>query len=495
MAKATWMDTPEKYIYRTSTGTLITPYKSYYSNALESRYSIKRRGTAYPVPFSGFYLSKEHVFVCPPDLSEEMLKTLLPEYQFVQLPVNPAKDCYPFVMKDIELRPQQEEFLLETKECIYRGHRRIFCNMQTGYGKTIAVIHMIQFHQKKTVLITYMDRLMNQWDEVFNKMTDLPSDRILSAKGSKTLENMRENPFEYNSYDIFMISHELLSSYGKNYGYHKISELFQNLGIGVKVYDEAHHSIRSMIAIDAFTNVQYTYYLTADYNQSNDSKMLRYRNIFKGVPILPRVMKGEKYITCISMNYDSHPELMDKLSVMSSDGFRNLNYMKYEFDRPYVYRCVKEMLDKLFGSDRFDIGGRIIIFTSFIENLLKLYTFLVETYGDRYGRIGKYYGEMEDEEKEYEKQHSRILVATYGSFGVGIDAENIQCVISCDMISRIQANQAAGRVRPSSDPNKYALFVSLYDDGFDYCKSARSRINKYLAEGKGRHFINYWIQD
>ena len=107
----------------------------------------------------------------------------------------------------------------------------------------------------------------------------------------------------------------------------------------------------------------------------------------------------------------------------------------------------------------------------------------------------EYYGDMEEETKEDTKQHGRIIVATYGTFSVGLDVPNIQCVISCDQISRIQANQAAGRVRPSNDPNHYALFVMLYDFGFDYCVSSRKRVIDYLRNGKALNFINYMMKE
>lgn len=497
MNKASWMDTPDKFVYRTTTGTLITPYKTNFSPELEKRYSIRKRGRNYLTPFTGFYLAKQHSFVCPPDIPvNKLVETYLPGYKAVTLYPNPSKSCYPFKIYLDSLREQQDEFIQEAKLCIEQGHKRIFCNMQTGYGKTISMICMMAYHHKKTVIITYVDNLIQQWYETIRGMTDFPEDRILKVKGSSTLEKMREDPFTYEDYDFFLISHELLSSYGKRYGYEYISEIFANLGIGVKVYDEAHHSIRSMITIDSYTNVEYTYYLTADYSQSNDSKMWKYRSIFKGVPILPSKNKGTRYVTCLSMIFNSHPPFQDyhKIQFGMENGFSIMEYTKYQIQHPHIYQCIDAILDKLFSSKKFDLDGRILIFTTLIEGVEKIYRHIRDTYGEIPGGIAMHYSDMNPEDKAYAKNEARVIVATYGSFGVGVDAPNIQCVISCDMISRIQANQAAGRVRPSSDPSRYALFVMLYDDAFDYCQHTRKKIVNYLKEGKGKSFINYYME-
>lgn len=497
MPKASWMETNEKYVYRTSTGTLITPYKTNFSPELEHRYSIRKKGQKYSVPFTGFYLSSQHSFVCPPDIPvNTLVQTYLPGYQGVFLQPNQGRSSYPFTVHLDHLRPQQEQFLEEAKFYTSKGCRRIFCNMQTGYGKTISMICMMSYHHMKTVIITYVDNLMKQWIDSIKSVTDFPEERILQVKGSATLEKIRDDPFDYEGYDIFLISHELLSSYGKRYGYEKISQIFSDLGIGVKIYDEAHHSIRSMIAIDSYTNVEYTYYLTADYNQSNDSKMRKYRTIFKGVPILPSSNKGSRYVTCLSMIFDSHPPFSDyqKIQFGLESGFSILDYSKYQIRNPYIYRCIDQILDKLFRSDKFSEDGRILIFTTLIDGVKLIYDHILNKYGEISGGIAMHYSEMEPEDKEYAKNQARVIVATYGSFGVGVDSPNIQCVISCDMISRIQANQAAGRVRPSDDPSHYALFVMLYDDAFDYCRNTRKKIVNYLREGKGKEFINYFME-
>lgn len=496
MPKASWMDIHERYVYRTTTGTMISPYKSNLSPDFEKRYSIRRKNAKFAVPYSGFYLTKEHVFVCPSDLSMDFLVgQYFPGYLPVMVPPTVAEACYPFQVNIDELRPQQVQFIEEAQMAIRNGHRRIFCNMQTGFGKTLAMIYMLQFHQKKTVMITYMDRLINQWSEVFEERTDLPKERILTVKGSEMLEKMRKNPFKYHSYDIFLISHETLTSYAKKYGYPGISDLFASLGIGVKIYDEAHHSIRSMVAIDAYTSVEYTYYLTADYNQSSNSKAYKYRNIFKNVPILPTSNKGVRYVTCMSIIYNSHPPLRAIKSTEKKIGFSILDYMRYEYTQEIFYQSIEVILDKLRDSEKFQKDARILILTSYVDGLHQIYHRVKEKYEDSLGPVMEYYGDMEEEAKEDTKQHGRIIVATYGTFSVGLDVPNIQCVISCDQISRIQANQAAGRVRPSNDPNHYALFVMLYDFGFDYCVSSRKRVIDYLRNGKALNFINYMMKE
>lgn len=493
MPKANWMNTSQKFIYRTVTGTVITPYKSGYCPSLERRYAIRKYDKPYPVPYCGFYLSKDHCFVCPPDLSPEVLQSqYLPDYKIVNIKPTVAMNMQPFHAGVDHLKLPQEVYLREAKEAVSIGYHRIFCNMQTGFGKTIAAILMMHHHSLKTCVITYMDRLFRQWGDTISSITDISPGQVYQIRGSKSIEKILADPFRFSQYDVFMVSHETLTSYGAKYGYSSISELFAVLGIGVKIYDEAHHSIKSMISIDSFTSVAYTYYLTADYNQSNDEKAKKYRMIFRNVPILPTSGKGARYVTCLSMIYDSVPGMHDLAAVHTSNGFNLLNYMKYQFRKNYIYDCIDEVLDKLEDSRKFNSDGRILILTSYIEHVEALYKHICIRYADSLGKIGMYHGSMDPEDKEITKETCRVIIATYSSFGVGVDAPNIQCVISCDPTSRITANQAAGRVRPSDDPQKYALFVMIYDDGFGYCQATRKKIIDYIKQGKGLKFINVW---
>lgn len=494
MPKASWMDSEEKFVYRTSTGTVITPYKTNFCPSLERRYSIKKYDRAFPLPYCGFYLAKDHVFVCPPDLpAQQIVSEYLPDYKAIDLIPNVGKATVPFHAGVDHLRLAQEIYIKEAKQAVANGHTRIFCNMQTGYGKTVAAVLMMHHHQLKTCIITYINRLFKQWVDTILGMTDISPDQIFQIKGSKSINKILEDPFRYNQYDVFLISHETLTSYGTTYGYSRISELFEALGIGVKIYDEAHHSIRSMICIDSFTNVPHTYYLSADFNQANDEKSRKFKMIFKGVPVLPSVGKGERYVTCLSMIYDSVPQMHEILAINQQSGFNLRAFMRYQFKKNYVLDCVDSILDRLMDSNKFVSTSRILILTTFVEDVYRIYEHVKVRYGFNLGEVGLYHGTLPAEDKERTTQNARVIVATYSSFGVGLDIPNIQCVISCDPISRITANQAAGRVRPSEDPHKYALFVMLSDYGFSYCKHNHQKNIDYLKAGKGLHFINYWI--
>ena len=83
------------------------------------------------------------------------------------------------------------------------------------------------------------------------------------------------------------------------------------------------------------------------------------------------------------------------------------------------------------------------------------------------------------------KNNASIIVATYSSFGTGLDTENIKYVLSPNQCNKVMDNQAAGRARPLADGTN-ALYFIFIDNGFSYCKrKLRIRLN-YLNETKSK---------
>ena len=83
---------------------------------------------------------------------------------------------------------------------------------------------------------------------------------------------------------IFLITHGTLRSFAETYGWDKINLLFEELGIGLKFFDEAHTNFANMLMIDFFTNVYKTFYVTTTPDRSNWRENNIYQISLKNVP-------------------------------------------------------------------------------------------------------------------------------------------------------------------------------------------------------------------
>ena len=97
-----------------------------------------------------------------------------------------------------------------------------------------------------------------------------------------------------------------------------------------------------------------------------------------------------------------------------------------------------------------------------------------------------YYRELSPENKKDTKEKAQIIIATYSSFSVGMDAKNIQYVLSMDQIDLITDNQSACRARPI--PVRFAFFFicTVYEFGKSV-KQKQKRID-YLKSTKAAGF-------
>ncbi len=493
--KAKWMDAPKK-IFVTTTGIMITPYKSNLNPRFEALHSVPNYGRRWRTPFTGYYHKEEHFYSCAMMNPRKVQVDYFPDYEIEY--ANPVRGLgtYPFEFKSDEysLRDQQQAFVEEATSYELRGCRRIFNNLQTGLGKTAATIYMIAQHQKKAAIISHMKNILSQWETAFEKFTTIPPDRILICDKSEILIKAIVDPYPIRNYDIFIMSHALIESLARRIGWVGVSQVFGALGVGIKVYDEAHRNLESMITLDSVTSVEYTYYLTADFNQSTKAKGSKYQRVFDGVPILPeeQEMRTLKYVNVLTMTYNSHPTMLEQQSVMTRQGFSRFHYMRYQYRKPYVLHCIEAVIHHFYTDPQYaDNQSRVLVLTSLIEHVDYLFAEIQSRFPDKV--VGIYHGDVDKATKDESKKNADIIVASYSSFSYGIDAPNIACVISCDPVDRLADNQAAGRARPQ--PGKQALYVMLYDMGFDRSVRSKATRTQYLQNSKASKFYTINVSE
>ena len=195
----------------------------------------------------------------------------------------------------------------EYEDNLYRPQLSV--NLNPGKGKTFCSIATMCFFKIKSMVITSSNSLLSQWEDNIVEYTNIKRNEILRINGSDFC-NMILNGSSQKAKNakIYLCSHGTLRSFGDRYGWDKVSQLFESLGIGLKFYDEAHTSFDNMLMIDFFTNVYKTYYVTATPGRSNYRENHIFQISLKNVPMIELFDENnDPHTSYIAIKWNSKP--------------------------------------------------------------------------------------------------------------------------------------------------------------------------------------------
>lgn len=473
----------------TNNGTIITPYEKGNAVILEKVTSTYDEVYHKRVEQTGFIMKyNNNTAFITHNNNERWLRNFFPEYEYFHMPKNrPSKMKYGFHLND-NIEPTDIQFniiseILKDKDKDKKIQKEWFVNLQTGYGKTLLSVYLSSILQYKTLIMCSFRDVLKQWMDTIKNKTNFDMSRVLLIDSSKILLSMFEGNFDADNYDVFICTPSLITKFSKKYGNEKLWKVFEVMGIGLKIFDEAHLNKANIVKINALTNVKYTLYLSADFAQGNLELQKMYYRIFnKTLIIKPSEddMIDMRYTRAIVVEYNSRPSETETMSIYNKYGFSPQFYIDYQFDKGYVFEVLTYIINNIIKSNQKNY--KILILLVNIDHIDILKSILEEKYGDRY-IIGRYHSNVNNEEKEYVKSNANIIISTYASFGTGVDVSNIKYVISINQCNKIMDNQAAGRARPMIDGSDVFYFM-LIDRGFNYCiKKLKTRL-QYLAETK-----------
>ncbi len=474
----------KKRIVRGFTGILIHPYARKQNTLLEALTSVPRYPQKGRVPYNGYYV-KPKTFATRL-FSPDFIQELFPDYEVLPATRYTEDIIYPFEFnKDIHFTEIETSFV---NQMINLTDNRVFCNLQTGFGKTFIMIRMITIIQRKAIILCYSTTVLNQWAASLKNHTTCDMKRVMLIKGSSTLYDILMGKRDISSIDIFLCTPALIGSFADKYGWTSVSELFEKMHLGIKIYDEAHRNIKILTILDAYTNVKRNFYLSADYSQANQEKRKLFFQTFYDTPIIgvsKEIEASLRYINVMVVNFNSHPDELEQLQVIRKNfGFSNIEYMKYEFEKSALLDTLKATLEVIIRQNA--DGRKILIATSMIEHVEKIYKNILKDF--KAYKPAMFYSELPDEDKQYAKSEANIIIATIGSFGPGVDVKGIGYVIAMDQFDTITDNQLSGRARP--DNGKDAFYFMLNDAGFDYCNRKISRRVNYITKQKAKKVTN-----
>lgn len=359
-----------------------------------------------------------------------------------------------------------------------RRYSQLSLNLDTGDGKTFCTINSIVNSKYKSIIITHVDKIKNQWIEEFLNHTDINEDDIVNISGTDVINMIMKNKISGN---IYVVNHQTLQSYYKNNGYDALSNFFKKICVGIKIYDEAHLEFKNILRIDFFTNTKKTFYLTANFSRSdiNEKKLFNkaFSNVAKfGEDTINYSIK-RKHIVYLPVLYDSKASSEEISSFNTYYGFSANRFIEYAFNNDSS-DSMKIKLSEIINKVK-TLEGRILITNPKTEITEKIKNYIEEM--DISKSIGTIHSKNKIEDN-LENSKCDIISSTIRSCGTGVNIDKIRVLINLEpYASEITANQLAGRLREYS-PDLDTYYFDLIDISVPKCYNMYKQRLKFLKK-------------
>lgn len=249
------------------------------------------------------------------------------------------------------------------------------------------------------------------------------------------------------------------------------SNITKNLGIGLKIIDEAHLEFRDTLIMDFVFNVQRNLYLTATDARSSKSENAIFQNVFsKATYYKPsslissnRPTKWVEY-NLIELNTNVNPN-MYRYRIDGGRGMSPVTYGKYviKYDKQQRhFKCIRDILKDIYDHDN---TSKVIVFLPLIELCEDAAYFLIKAlnYDESFQydlNIKTIHSQHSRSENE-ENKHADVIITTIASCGTGTDIPGVTAIICASpYCSKVIAIQTFGRLRYCG---KQCYYYDIYD--------------------------------
>lgn len=354
-------------------------------------------------------------------------------------------------MKNPDIKPRNE-MQVDYTQFMQGPSRLVVNNMSTGTGKTFCAI-WTAVQLGKRVLITVLPRYVDIWVKAFGEFLDIHPTDIMVAdtygieKLHETMKTGLVNP------SIIILPLTKIDVYIKRMKddpeLPHLDEVFNDLGCGVRVIDEAHESIYSVYMSLMFGNHEKTIALSATLKGDDEFINSIYNQIFPMSAYL-RPPEYTKYIHVIAY---SHRMDVNRYKI-NAKGFGGYSHVKFEqgvMKRSNVWEEYYQMLKQAFVEyylDTYREGQKAMWFFATIEMCELFLKRLKKDYPDLDAITFTAEQSSKKETKSAYREH-QVVITTPGSCGTGKDIPQLYIVFSPISVSSSQRNdQMVGRTRP-----------------------------------------------
>ena len=349
------------------------------------------------------------------------------------------------------------------------------------------------------MVITGSNSLLDQWEREILHYTNLDKSDVIHITGSNICNMiLAGGGKKFKEAKIYLCSHGTLRSFGDTYGWDKVYELFETLGIGIKIFDESHTNFNNVIMIDFFTNVWRTYYVTATPGRSNWKENRVFQISLSQVPLID-LFDEEKdpHTSYIAIKYNSRPTAVDVSKCKNKYGLDRMKYIDYVTKKPEFYdmlRIIMDMVLKIIFNKNKDKRGKVLMYIGTNDGILRVYHWIGNNYPELVGDIGIFTSLLNHDDKAMERE-KKLLLSTTKSAGLGehIDKLKMTIVVAEPFKSEIIARQTLGRTRDNN-----TFYVELVDMGFKYVRKfyydKLPTFNKYALDVSDSTIDSYELE-
>jgi superfamily II DNA or RNA helicase len=365
----------------------------------------------------------------------------------------PQKDFYSrLIIKDIRFdhREQCRCIMVDNPEHLYLTENFIvthntFC---TGYA--------IGLFGAKALIIMHRDTLRGQWSKSLYDLNGFPRDRVHEITSSEEFESICYNRHNFD-YDIYLMTHATFKAGVKRVGDTKlVSDFTRNLGIGVKVIDEAHLEFKDTLLMDFLFNVRRNIYLTATDGRSQRSENTIFKHVFSNATFYKKKEEHgnhpDKWVEYITIQVNTHvPISIYRYRVNGGKGMSAVSYGKWVIQRDKKqthFKVCKELLREIYTNEP---TAKVIVFMPLIELCNECALFLNDLNYDesfKYDLTIRTINSHNTKAVNETNKGADVIVTTIQSLGTGLDIKGITDIICCSpFVSKITAQQVFWRIR------------------------------------------------
>lgn len=358
-------------------------------------------------------------------------------------------------------------------------------NLDTGAGKTYVAIAAVAITAIKPIIIASNVDWINQWMQRAQEYSNLTPKDMYFFQGSASITKILKGVIDPSQYTLFLATHGTIKSYGDTFGWEKISELFQKIKVGIKIFDEAHLNFDNMCKIDFHTNTFKTFYLTATPARSDKDENLLYQLYFKNVFMIDLFnQETDPRTNYVGIHYKSKPTPMEVNSCYTYHGFNSKAYANYIVKKPNYYKMLRIIMDFI---DKHRCKTLIYIATN--NAIYETREWLIREYPEYANEIGVY-SSLVDKKDKPAQLNKGIILTTTNSAGACSDIPDLKLIVMLaePFKSAVLAKQTLGRAR-----DRNTLYMEIVDDSFNeirrYYRYKHVVFSKYALSCKDVNLI------
>ena len=352
----------------------------------------------------------------------------------------------PTQMRCISLTSKAQTYL--TDQYVVTHNTFVSLAAAAKIGKRLGVV----------VLAKYLD----QWVESIVKTHVTTTDRILVVSGRDSLKAVLDRPEVFiRDYDYICFSlttlqiavedyRENTAAFLVDYGC-KPSEIFERLGIGVVLMDEAHQHFFALYKLIVYANMPFRLALSATFN-TEDRVAKKIQRMMYPPSCIFNPGAYDRYVLVSAYAYqisrDNYPRL--SFTERGSTFYSHRAFEKSVFKRKDMKARYLGMVGSLvneYYNRNYQPGDKLLVFAGMIQTATELVTYLQSTNRNR--TVARFCSTVDP---EYNLYNHDIVVTTHESAGTAKDIPGLVCVIQTVSMATENGNlQSIGRLRKVFD--------------------------------------------